>query len=121
MSYATIDYYKNTFYGASASDAMIEKYLSRASDDIDANALYSFTFEELPALFQELVKKACCAQAENYISNGEDEGGYSSLTVGSFAVSLSVDAKKSGILCGRAIQYLATTGLANRCIGMVRQ
>lgn len=119
MSYATLDYYKTTYQGAIDTDANITKYLARASDDIDIACGLSFTYADLDAVYQELVQKATCAQAENYVINGDGLGDIASLSIGSFSVS-DTGAKNGSaqrpVLASRAVQFLALTGLMNRSV-----
>jgi len=119
MSYATLEYYKTTYQGATDTDANITKYLARASDDIDIASGLSFTFADLDTVYQTLVQKATCAQAENYVINGDGLGDIASLSIGSFSVSNN---KSQGgsvqrpVLASRAVQFLALTGLMNRSV-----
>jgi hypothetical protein len=117
MAFATVDYYKDSYYGADAADSEIEKWLSRATDDINTATLGNIDMLTISAAFKTLVRKATCAQAENYIMNGQGAE-YTGLSVGAFSVS-GMSGKTQGVLCDRAKQYLALTGLMNRCIGTV--
>jgi hypothetical protein len=115
--YATLDFYRNTYLGSDASDTELTKWLTRASDDIDAATQYQITsLDDYGATIQTLVQKATCAQAEWYINNGGDLSGVSNLSIGSFSIGKS-DSGTPAVLCSRAMQYLSPTGLACRVIG----
>mgnify|MGYP002855578470 FL=1 len=115
--YADVDFYRNTYYGSDASDTELKKWLSRASDDIDIATLHRIgNLSDFPEDVQTAIKKAACAQTENYIEAGSGIDGLASLSVGSFSVSAS-DGGKRAVLCTRATQYLAQTGLLCRAIG----
>ena len=116
MSYATLDYYKNTYLGAADTDANITKWLSRASDDIDITCLYKVP-ETLTAQETTLLQKACCAQAENYVTNGDGLGDSASLSIGSFSISNKESSSEKATLCAAAMKYIAFTGFQNRSIG----
>ena len=117
MSYATLDYYKNTYLGAADTDANITKWLARASDDIDITCLYNVP-ATLTAEQSTLLQKACCAQAENYVINGDGPGDGASLSIGSFSISNNREGSaENPVLCGKAMRFLAFTGFQNRSIG----
>ena len=90
MAYATIEYYRDTYKGTiPASEAEVEKYLDRASDDIDFYNGNSITVEDLSTNQNQQLMKACCAQAEYYVMNGEtyNAGFDGSVSVGKFSMS----------------------------------
>ena len=106
--YADLTYYKTDYIGETATDAEITKWLSRASDDIDAMT-GGIDTDTLNAFQLELVKKASCAQAEFYIMNGDVLGGSaSSISLGSFSMS---GASETGSFSSRARNYLYQAGL----------
>ena len=106
--YADLTYYKTTYIGETATDAEITKWLSRASDDIDAMT-GGIDTDDLNSFQLELVKKANCAQAEFYIMNGDVMGGSaSSISLGSFSMS---GASETGSFSSRAKNYLILAGL----------
>ena len=105
--YADLAYYKSTYIGETATDAEITKWLSRASDDIDAMT-GGIDTDTLNSFQLELVKKANCAQAEFYIMNGDVMGGSaSSISLGSFSMS---GASETGSFSSRARNYLNQAG-----------
>lgn len=118
--YATLDYYKNTYLGAIDTDANITKWLARASEDIDIACL--FQVPDSPTSAQTaLLQKACCAQAENYVINGDGLADNASLSIGSFSVSNSAGgAASKPILISKAVQHLLFTGFYSRCVGYSR-
>jgi len=123
MSYATLDYYKNTYLGSADTDANITKWLSRASDDIDIACLYQVPATPTAAQ-TALLQKACCVQAENYVINGDGLAESASLSVGSFSVSNSSCGSSGSsarpVLVDGAVRFLVFTGFYSRCIGYSR-
>ena len=70
--YADINFYKEEYLGEDPQDdVLLNKLLSRASDDVDYYAP-ELEVSELSIKDLELVKKATCAQAEFYVLNGEE-------------------------------------------------
>lgn len=118
MAYATLSYYKNTYKGIAASDADIERYLARGADDIDIFTEYSIVLADLDAHDTELLSKANCAQAENYIANGDNVYlGSDSVHIGSFSItSESKSTGNNNLLSARAIRFLDVAGMNNRSI-----
>jgi hypothetical protein len=112
MAYATLTYYKSTYLGATATDAEITKQLDRASDVIDITTGYGIVTADLTEFQTGLLQKACCAQAESFILDGDD-GDLSSASIGKF--SYSTTAKKA-ITTTRCTQFLEQAGLMNRAI-----
>lgn len=112
MAYATLTYYKTTYVGETASDADITKWLSRASDDLDALSILPIDITAMSADQLDLLAKATCAQAEGYIQGGGDFEG--SVSLGSFSINGS--AKKAGGLYDRASKYAFRLGLLNRSV-----
>lgn len=112
MSYADYIFY-STVWGGESSEEEIEKYLSRASDDIDMITDNQIELNELTAKQIEYLKKANCVQADTYISHGYNEDVYDSVSVGK--VSLS-GLKKLSIMNNKAMQYLISAGLLVRSV-----
>lgn len=117
MAYATLTYYKTTYAGASASDALITSYLARASDDIDMMAIVPIDTSSMGEEQLDLLAKAACAQAEGYIQNGEAEVA-GSISLGSFSIS-GGGVVKRGAMFARAYRYATMAGLLNRSIGSI--
>lgn len=117
MAYATLTYYKTTYAGASASDALITSYLARASDDIDMMAIIPIDTSSMGEEQLDLLAKATCAQAEGYIQYGESDGVAGSISLGSF--SLGAGTQKRGSIFQRAYRYATMAGLLNRSIGSI--
>ena len=111
MSYATLEYYKTTFEGQSISDDDTQKWLDRSADDIDLICGYGFDFEDLSSFQQELIKKANCYQAENYIKNGDEELSYNNLSIGQFSISGSTEKK---YFSRKGYSFLANAGVLFR-------
>lgn len=115
MAYADLSYYKTTYLGASVIDAETTKWLSRASDDIDA--MVSIDVDELTAGQIDLLKRANCAQAEYYVSNGATyNDGVQSASIGKFSYSGKTSSGMHGLLSSRAMQYLLTAGLGGAMV-----
>jgi hypothetical protein len=116
----TLDYYRNTYLGEDASDALLTKWLTRASDDIIIVTGSQFSaISELETWQQDFVSKAVCAQAENYLLNdGEDLG--DSFRIGNFSMSTGKSERNKGTLSDAAGRYLSGAGLSNRAIGSVQ-
>jgi hypothetical protein len=114
MAYADLTYYRSTFYGRPCpDDAELTRLLSKASDDIDLYTNFAFTFSELSLSMQEFIKKSTCAQAENYVINGDGLDSCNSLSLGSFSISGGTTSQ-IGSLCDNALKYLSHTGLTYR-------
>ena len=112
MAYADLTYYKTTYGGRSIVDAETTVWLERASDDVDIATNYSITEEDLSLWQLTLVKKAVCAQAEYFVTNGAEynEGSITSAGIGKFNYSGEKKSKPGG-LSSRALAYLSQTGL----------
>lgn len=109
MSYADLTFYKNTWKGTLSTDAEITKYLDRATDDINIMTNYSIDVSTLNTLQLELLKKSNCAQAENYIVNGESETMGDNIRIGSF--SMSGGKQINANVSDKAFKYLDAAGL----------
>lgn len=86
----TYQYYTNTYLGEPIAQTAFPRYEARAED-----LIYSITrgaaYDTLPAAFQELYKKAICAQVEYFVLNGisvatEGNSGGPSYTLGKISV-----------------------------------
>lgn len=117
MSYADKTYYRNTYIGRACSvDATLEKWLSRASDDLDIYTYNGIDTDELSADQLTALQKACCAQAENYVMNGDEINDTESFSLGSFSIKTSTGGTGAGagVLCERAERYLSLSSLLFR-------
>ena len=115
MAYATLDYYKSTYGGASASDAIITARLNRASDDLDMLAVVAIDTDAMGSDQLDMLAKACCSQAEGYIQNGDaDIAG--NVSLGAFSMSGGSAKKISGIFA-RAYRFAILAGIGNRSVG----
>ena len=120
MAYADKTYYRNTYIGESCTvDATLDKWLSRATDDIDIYCMNSIVLADLTAAELENLKKANCAQAENYVINGSGTDDYESASLGSFSYKKSADDNdRGGVLGERAARYLFAANLLNRSVSV---
>lgn len=120
MSYATLTYYKDTYIGESKTDAATQKALNNASEDIDMVYGGPFTESDYLTTQWEYLQKACCAQAEYYVLNGEaynepSSGG--SFSIGKFSMSEGGGSGSSqGIMANRAGWYMMQSGIGGRAI-----
>lgn len=116
MAYADATYYKTTYHGRAASDdTTLGVWLSRASDDIDMINFGAVDTTGLSAEELEALKKATCAQAENYVINGEGGEQIDSVSLGAFSIKKSSKADSSGgVICDRAERYLSLAGIGSR-------
>lgn len=105
-AYADFNYYKNTFYGDTLTAENADKWLSLASDELDAP-----TYGRLACAFptveahSDKVKKAVCSIAEalynidlqrkaagaRITENGEYRGSVASISSGRESISFSVN------------------------------
>lgn len=114
MAYATYAQYTALGY-ATASQATIESYLNRASDDMDIASLGKLDSTALEAEETAILVKATCAQAEHYVLNGT--GGFEgNVSLGTF--SMSGAKSPSSVVCSRAMRFLAMIGMTNRSVGV---
>lgn len=130
MPYIDVDYYNNEYRGTPVSDAaLLERLISRASDQIDRVINYKLEgvdFDKL-APFIKQVKKATAAQVEFLAINGEtsatvSEGG-GGFSVGSYSENgMSAGATDAPSHYDRyaitVVDYLRPTGLlyAGLCV-----
>lgn len=114
MAYATTTFYRSTYIGAVCSDdTILGKWLSRASDDIDALVVSEIDTTTLSAAELTALQKACCAQAEYYVRNGDGgRGAFSSVSLGAFSISGAEN--NGGVVCERAARYLYQADLLYR-------
>lgn len=123
MPYADKTFYRSTYIGRACSDdTTLEKWLNRATDDLNIFTFGSIVADDLDAVQLDALQKACCAQAENYLINGDDIGSVKSVSLGSF--SMSEDATEGGgqgVLCERAERYLSLSGLLFRGVKVCGQ
>ena len=116
MAYADKTFYRTTYYGRECSvDATLEKWLTRASDDIDTFCGYSFTFDDLETIQQTIIKRAVCAQAENYIVNGDGADDFDSVSLGSFSISGGAKQNTASI-CDKAKNFVFCAGVFTAAI-----
>lgn len=116
MSYAKLDYYKNTYAGKTAADATLTAYLNRAARDLDLASMNRIVIADMEAEELAALYDANCAQAEFYVENGTgaaSSGGSASL--GSFSYS-GDSSQFAGGVSKRAFQFLMLAGLTNRAI-----
>lgn len=123
MAYADKEFYRNTYIGRECTvDATLDKWLDRASDDIDVLSPGIDTTDYSAAKLT-LLKKACCAQAEQYVIAGDDSGGggFESGSLGAFSIKVAASASDpAGGLCDRAGRYLYAAGLSFRGVYVCR-
>lgn len=112
--YADYAYYTSTYYGESGTEASINTYLRRASEDIDAATRNSVVLSDLINEQITMIKNACCAQAEFYLQQGGYEEGGANVSLGKFSISGGETKKSGGYLCSRAESLLRPSGLLNR-------
>lgn len=118
MAYADAAFYSGTYGGTLPTDAVLDRLLARASDDIDS-AVYGRIsalggFSALTPYCQNQVQMAACAQAD-YLQTTDglsDLGGINGYTIGDVTVQL--DGTSATSLAPRARQYLMPTMLLFR-------
>ncbi|UNP84823.1 hypothetical protein [Bacillus mycoides] len=124
MPYIDVDYYNNEYRGTPVSDAaLLERLISRASDQIDHVINYKLEgvdYDRLAPFIKKQVKKATAAQVEFLAINGETsatvsegDGGFS---VGSYSENgMSAGATDAPSHYDRyaitVVDYLRPTGL----------
>lgn len=117
------EYYFNVYKGSEATEASFPALYARAADVIGAMTRWQAVetgFNSLPAMQQDLVKKAICAQVDFFAVNGLDSvagGNDRGFTVG----KVSVSGKSGSELVRRGamaenisplvVMYLEQTGL----------
>ena len=120
MSYADKTFYRSTYIGrAITSDTELEKWLSRASDDLDIFTFGSIVVDDLEPAQLDALQKACCAQAENYVINGDEIDRAKSVSLGAFSMTEDTsEGGGQGVLCERAERYLSLSGLLFRGVSV---
>lgn len=112
--YADFAYYTSTYYGESGTEEIINTYLRRASENIDAATRNRIVLADLIDEQITMIKNACCAQAEFYLQQGGTEEGGENVSLGKFSISGANTKSSGGYLCSRAEALLRPTGLLNR-------
>lgn len=121
MAYATTDFYRDTYIGRTCTDDdTLEKWLSRASDDLDIYCINGFDVSALSANALDKLQKACCAQAESYVIYGDDDDEPESFSIGSYSEKRAPGegSDRSGVLCLKAQKYLFGAGLSFRGVSI---
>lgn len=135
--YADFDFYQKSYYGEALTAENANRWLSRASDEVDAltfgRLVYAFPTVEA---YAEKVKKAVCAVADalflieaqrkavsaHQTEDGEYRGAVASISSGKESISFSVNGAASSVYAGAAsseakrnalITEVATRYLAN--------
>jgi hypothetical protein len=123
MAYADLTYYKTTYGGRSIVDAETTVFLERASDDIDMKTHGNIVLADLTTEQLTWLKKANCAQAEYYVTNGAEYNNSTqvqSAGIGKFSYSGKSSSGGQSV-CSRAYGYLAQTGLLFAGLKVARQ
>ena len=119
MPYADWTYYSET-YGGTASEEEAEPMLERASDAVDSvtfSRINAIGWERLTAFQQDLVRKACCIQADFLMENGDAvETALSAYSINGVSLQFGNDALYKVVggtaMDNRAYSMLQRTGLA---------
>lgn len=123
MAYADATFYTGTYLGHPCADSdALDRFLQRASDDIEAVCINGVDISTMEADALVWLKKAVCARTEQYVISGSDTpSGDASGSLGAFSISDSgSDGKAGGLpLDSRTKIYLVHSGLMSRCIGRV--
>ena len=75
QSYASTEYYKDTYGGKVIPEDDIKKHLKQASRHIDSltyNRIVGRGFNSLTAFQQEIIQDVCCMQAEFEYENADE-------------------------------------------------
>ena len=127
MAIVDATYYVTQYKGTDAPECEFATLEARAEDVIGAMTRWrasADTIASLPALIQELVKKAICAQIDFFAVNGLDStsdgaNGSRGWTVGKVSVSgksgseMAHSGAMSAYIAPLATMYLEQTGLMN--------
>jgi len=114
MAYADTTYYRSTYIGRTCTDDdTLEKWLARAADDLDCLTLGGIVVADLTAANLEYLKKANCAQAENYVISGDGSDSVESFSIGAFSMK-QASGSTTNVICDRASRYLFQAGLGFR-------
>lgn len=114
MGYVTADFYLNVYLGTLIPSDMVQKYLDKASADIDIltrRRIEKFGgFDALSKFEQTQVQMAVCSQAE-HLHHKSPFDGVSSYSIGDINVSMAEAPKK---YCDGCIAHLNSTQLMYR-------
>ena len=122
MGVVDFEFYSNVYGGTDADQTSFPALCARASDIIGAVTHWvdAETIATLPALHQNLYKKAICAQVDFLSINGIDsvnETASAGYTVGKVTVHGKASSTKGGAMSESisplALTYLEQTGLMN--------
>lgn len=128
MAYTDFEFYKDTFFGDTLTEDIADKFLERASDEIDA-----ITFNRLSNAFPsdsshaKKVKKAVCAVAEalfivdtqskaalmQKVDNGYTGGAISSVSSGKESISYTTSGASASMYAAAASSAVALRELLN--------
>lgn len=126
MAIVTYEYYTSTYYGEPIAETAFPRYDARAEEAITA-ITRGADYSSLPSAFQELYKKAICAQVEYYVLQGlnvatEGASGGGSYTIGKISVSNGSGNRASDFnaaymsIAPKARDLLEQTGLLGRSV-----
>lgn len=123
MGVVDYTFYSTVYGGMDADSTSFPALCARAQDVIGAMTHWAVddnNISKLPLLYQNLYKKAICAQVDWFAINGLDsvnESDENGFTVGKVTVHGSSGGKSGGKMSGNisatAIMYLEHTGLMN--------
>jgi len=123
LLYADVTYYTSEQHAGAMSDiGRIKENLFLASRDVDRltfGRIKKIGFDNLTEEQQELVKKACCYQADYLSSDESAEADIASYSAGNISISYKTDAKTAAQrekVSETAYKLLSETGLMHRCI-----
>lgn len=122
LTYADVNYYCNEYAGNIADKAQIENNLLLATCDIDRvtfGRIKTIGFDNLSSDKQELIKRACCIQADYCFAGDENKNNISSYTAGNVSVSYDTTRRTTAQIeniSESAYNLLKATGLTHRCI-----
>lgn len=108
MAYADYQYYTDTYKGNTIPQSVFDQKAQRASE-----YLHYITYgraKDNMTTYEEEIKMACCAIAEDYYQNGDNEDHIISESVGGHSVSYD-RAVSSKSKMRKAKMYLFDTGL----------
>lgn len=117
MSYATVDFYKTEYFGATASDAEITSALARASLDIDMLNGGPLDTSKYETEQLEILSVATCAQAEGVLTGATDDFS-GSVSLGDFSIS---GGKTVNGIVSKASEYLGLLNIGSRIVGTTRR
>lgn len=121
MAIVSETYYSQTYFGEPVAAADFPRFDARAEEiiaQITHGQASESNFWALSSAFQELVKKAICAQIEYYAINGIELASAgrmsSSFSVGKVSASGGqLPTGRASMVCPAAISFLEQTGLLN--------